>query len=158
MQVEEWALVAAVVFSGLWSGLYCMLCLVMHPMLRPMTGRDFALFVRAFIPTARKAPFNYGCVIAIVVAPLVALFAFDDAGGTAFWLTAVGFAIALIGAFGVSNRVAEPNYDVMLAWDPDDLPDTWEAIRGKYFAINWVRAVSTWTAFGLFLAALLETT
>lgn len=156
MTVEEWALVAAVVFAGLWSGLYCMLCLVMHPMLRAMDGREFALFVRAFVPTARKAPFNYACVIAIVVAPVVALFTFDDAGSTAFVLTAVGFAIALVGAFAVSNRVAEPNYDVMLAWNPDTLPDDWEAIRRKYFAINWVRAVSTWTAFGLFLVALLE--
>jgi uncharacterized membrane protein len=155
--VEEWALIAGVVFAGLWSGLYCMLCLVMHPMLRAMEGRDFALFLRAFLPTARKAPFNYACVVIIVVAPIVALFAFDDSGSTPFYLTAAGFLIALIGAFGVSNRVAEPNYDVMLAWDPDDLPAGWEVIRRKYFAINWVRAVSTWTAFGLFLAALLET-
>ena len=42
----------------------------------------------------------------------------------------------------------------MLAWNPDALPDDWEAIRRRYFTINWVRAVSTWTAFGLFFAAL----
>jgi hypothetical protein len=158
VQVEEWALVAAVVFSGLWSGLYCMLALVMHPMLREMEGRDFALFLRAFLPTARKAPFNYACVLGIVIAPAVALFAFDDTGSTPFVLTAAGLAIALIGAFMVSNRVAEPNYDVMLGWDPDELPEDWEEIRRRYFAINWIRAVSTWTAFALFLAALVDVT
>src|SRR5215207_1805408 len=41
MTFEEWALAACVVFSGLWSGLL-MLTLVMHPMLKAMTGRDFA--------------------------------------------------------------------------------------------------------------------
>ena len=34
MLVEEWALIACVVFAGVWSGLLGMLTLVMHPMLR----------------------------------------------------------------------------------------------------------------------------
>jgi hypothetical protein len=37
------ALVACVVFSGLWSGLTGMLTLVMHPMLAEMDGPGFAL-------------------------------------------------------------------------------------------------------------------
>ena len=41
MSVGEWALVASMVFSGLWSGLLAMLTMVMHPMLRAMDGRDF---------------------------------------------------------------------------------------------------------------------
>lgn len=28
------------------------------------------------------------------------------------------------------------------------------ATRRRYFALNWIRAAATWTAFGLFLAAL----
>jgi hypothetical protein len=43
MTVDEFALAACVVFSGLWSGLLAMLSLVMHPMLAAMNGRDFAL-------------------------------------------------------------------------------------------------------------------
>jgi hypothetical protein len=39
-----------------------MLTLVMHPMLKAMSGRDFALFLRAFLPTARHSCFNYLCV------------------------------------------------------------------------------------------------
>ena len=54
----------------------------------------------------------------------------------------------------VSNRLAEPNYDVMLSWDPDSLPSGWEAIRARYFTYNWLRFGATWAAFGLFLAAL----
>ena len=46
MTFEEAALVACVGFAGLWAGLLAMLTLVMHPMLRAMTGRDFALFLR----------------------------------------------------------------------------------------------------------------
>jgi hypothetical protein len=37
-------------FSGTWSGLLAMLTLVMHPMLREMEGRDFAInWLRAVI-------------------------------------------------------------------------------------------------------------
>ena len=41
MTVAAWALVASVVFTGLWSGLFAMLNLVMHPMLAAMNGHDF---------------------------------------------------------------------------------------------------------------------
>jgi hypothetical protein len=68
----------------------------------------------------------------------------------------VRLALTLGGNAVVSNRIAEPNYDQMLAWDLGRMPDDWEATRGYYFQLNWIRAVSTWTAFGLFLAALVE--
>jgi hypothetical protein len=99
-------------------------------------------------------PFNYVCVVGIVIAPAVALIATDDAGGTAFVLTALGLLIAFAGALLVSNRLAEPNYDRMLAWDPSHMPEDWQSVRAYYFRLNWVRAVATWAAFGLFLAAL----
>jgi hypothetical protein len=86
----------------------------------------------------------------MVVAPTVALIGLgDDPGGAPFALTVAGPLL-------VSYRLSEPNYDVMLAWDPDRMPAGWEATRGRYFALNWIRAVAVWTAFGLFLAALVE--
>jgi hypothetical protein len=154
--VEEWALIASIVFSGLWSGLLAMLTMILHPMIARMNGPDFARFLRAFLPTARKAPFNYAAVIGMVVAPLVALLALDEAGGTPFVLTAIGLVLTVAGPLLVSNRLAEPNYDVMLAWEPDAMPRGWEARRRRYFALDWIRAAATWTAFALFLAALVE--
>ena len=59
-----------------------------------------------------------------------------------------------MGPLLVSNRLAEPNYDVMLAWKRDAIPPAWKATRRRYFALNWIRAVATWAAFALFLAAL----
>ena len=56
-----------------------MLTLVMHPMLKAMTGRDFALFLRAFLPTARHAPFNYIAILGMIAAPVVALIALGGA-------------------------------------------------------------------------------
>jgi hypothetical protein len=155
MTVEAWALVASVVFTGLWSGLFAMLNLVMHPMLAAMPGYDFARFLRAFLPTARRAPFNYIAVTGMVVAPIVALVGLaDDPSATPFVLTAIGLALTVAGPLLVSNRLAEPNYDVMLAWDPEAMPADWEAGRRRYFTLNWVRALATWGAFGVFLAAL----
>jgi hypothetical protein len=53
-----------------------------------------------------------------MVAPGVALFALGDARETPFVLTAIGLLLTIGGPLLVSNRLAEPNYDVMLAWDP----------------------------------------
>ena len=156
MTVEEWALIASVVFSGLWSGLLAMLTLVLHPMLARMDGPAFARFQRAFLPAARRAPFNYVAVIGMVVAPVATLLALEDAGEAPFVLTAIGLLLTIGGPLLVSNRLSEPNYDVMLAWDPEALPANWEATRRRYFALNWIRALATWVAFGLFLAALVE--
>jgi hypothetical protein len=156
MTFEELSLAACVVFSGLWAGLTAMLTLVMHKMLKTMSGRDFALFLRAFLPVARHAWFNYAAVFGMIVSPVVALIALGDApSSTAFVLTAIGLGATIAGPLLVSNRLAEPNYDVMLAWQPEALPAGWEATRRRYFALNWVRFLATLLAFGLFLSALI---
>jgi hypothetical protein len=151
VSVGEWALIASVVFAGLWSGLLAMLTMVLHPMMKAMDGPSFARFLDGFLPTARKAPVNYVCVLGLVFAPVVALF---DLDGTPLVLTAIGLALTVAGPLLVSNRLAEPNYDVMLGWDPNAMPGDWEATRRRYFSLDWIRAAATWTAFGLFLAAL----
>jgi hypothetical protein len=156
MTAAEWALIASVVFTGLFSGLYGMLNLIFHKVMSGMDGPEFARFLRSFLTVARKSVFNYVVVIGMIFAPAVALIAIDGTSGAPFLLTAIGLAFTLLGNAAVSNRLAEPNYDRMLAWDPDRMPDDWEAIRRYYFRLNWIRAVSTWTAFGLFLAALVE--
>ena len=92
----------------------------------------------------------------MIVAPIVALVALgDDPTGAPFVLVAIGLVLTVAGPLLVSNRLAEPNYDVLLAWDPESMPADWEAGRRRYFALNWVRAAATWTAFVLFLAALI---
>jgi hypothetical protein len=155
MSWEEWALAACVLFSGLWSGLLAMLTLIMHPMLAAMDGYDFARFLRAFLPVARRAWFNYACVFGMLLAPIAALIALrDDVASAPFVLAAIGLVLTVAGPLLVSNRLAEPNYDVMLAWDPEAMPADWEATRERYFALNWIRAAVTWAAFALFLVAL----
>jgi len=156
MSIEQLALAASVVFAGLWSGLLGMLTLVMHRMLAPMNGADFERFLRAFLPVARKALFNYVCALGMAVAPIIALVSLrDDAGSVAFVLTAIGLAIVIVAVYVVSNVWKEPLYDVMLAWDPDAMPARWTDGRRRYFAINWIQTAATWTVFALFLAALI---
>ena len=156
MTVEQFALTASVVFAGLWSGLLGMLTLVMHPMLAAMNGAAFERFLRAFLPVARKAWFNYVCAIGMAVAPIVALVSLrDDASSAPFVLTAIGLAIVIVGVYIVSNVWKEPLYDVMLAWDPEAMPAEWRAARQRYFAINWIQTAATWSVFALFLVALI---
>ena len=155
MTSGSWFLVLAVVFTGLWSGLLLMLTTVLHPMLRRMDGAGFARFLAAFLPVARKAASNYLAVFGMLIGSAGALVALaGDTGSTPFLLTAAGFVLVVLGPLLVSNRLAEPNYDVILGWDPDALPADWTRASGRYFALNWIRAAATWTAFGLFLAAL----
>jgi len=47
VSVADWALLASVVFAGLWSGLLAMLTLILHPMLAGMDGSGFARFMRS---------------------------------------------------------------------------------------------------------------
>ena len=158
MPIEDWALLASVVFAGLWSGLLAMLTTVLHPMMKPMSGEDFAGFLGAFLPIARSSLFNYAMVIGLVAAPTTALIAMggDQAGETVFVLTAIGLALTVFGPLLVSNRLASPNYDEILSWDPQAVPEGWEATRARYFKLNWIRAGATWVAFALFVAALAE--
>jgi hypothetical protein len=91
----------------------------------------------------------------MVLSSLVALVALaSGSGGIPLVLTAIGFALVVAGPLLVSRFRAEPLYDVMLAWGPDAPPADWEATRARYFAINWLRSIATWAAFGVFLAAL----
>jgi hypothetical protein len=89
------------------------------------------------------------------IGPIVALvLLWDERGSTAFVLTAIGLGVVLLGVYLVSNVWKEPLYKVILAWDPDAMPPDWEAGRRRYFAINWLQLATSWTAFALFLVAL----
>ena len=61
----------------------------------------------------------------------------------------------LVGVIIVSNTVKTPHYKVILAWDPEAMPPDWEAGRDKYFFIDWIQMATTWSAFALFIAALM---
>jgi len=159
MTGEEWLLAATVFFSGLASGLLGMLCTIMRPMLAAMDGRSFRTFMAAFLRFADRSwgkVYNLGWSLGMFLLPIVALvFLWDDRGSTSFVLTAIGLIIVALGVIVVSNAVKTPHYKVMLAWDPEAMPPNWEAGRDKYFTINWIQLVTTWSAFALFVVALI---
>jgi hypothetical protein len=159
MTGEEWVLAATVFFSGLASGLLGMLCTIMRPMLTEMDGRDFRTFMEAFLRFADQSwgrAYNLGWSLGMFLLPIVALVVLrDDRDSASFVFTAVGLVIVFVGVIGLSNVVKTPHYKVMLAWDPEAMPPDWEAGRRKYFTINWIQLVTTWSAFALFIAALI---
>jgi hypothetical protein len=159
MTGEEWVLAGTVFFSGLAAGLLGMLCTILRPMLKEMAGRDFRNFMEAFLRYADQSwgrVYNLAWSLVMLLGPIGALvLLWDDAGSTAFVLTAIGLGIVLVGVIIVSNAWKTPHYKVMLAWDPDAMPPGWEAGRDKYFLINWIQLVATWSAFALFIAALI---
>jgi uncharacterized membrane protein len=152
MSAADVTLGLCVILAGLWSGLLLTLTTILHPMFRRLDGPAFALEMRRFLPVARRSPTNWIIVIGLVLAPVAALIALR-AGTATFVLIALGLAACVVGPLLVSRFLAEPNYDVILAWDPDALPADWQRVQRRYFRLNWVRAVITWAAFALFAAA-----
>jgi hypothetical protein len=151
-------LAATVFVSGLASGLLGMLSTIMRPMLAEMDGPGFRSFMEAFLRHADRSwgkVYNLAWALGMFLLPIVALvLLWDDRGSTSFVLTAIGVVIVVLGVIVLSNAVKTPHYKVMLAWDPDAMPPDWEAGRRKYFAINWIQLATTWSAFVLFLGAL----
>jgi hypothetical protein len=152
MTAADVTLSLCVVLAGLWSGLMLTLTTILHPMFGALDGSGFAQEMRRFLPVARRSPTNWIIVIGLVAAPVAALVALGS-GSAAFVLTALGLAVCVAGPLLVSRFLAEPNYDVILGWNPEALPADWPAVRRRYFVLNWVRAVATWSAFALFAAA-----
>jgi hypothetical protein len=159
MTAEEWVLAATVFLSGLATGLLGMLSAIMRPMLAAMDGRDFRNFMEAFLRYAGHSwgkVYNFAWSMGMVFGPIVALvLLWDDRGSDSFLLTAIGLGISLVGIWIVSNAWKTPTYNRILAWDPGAMPADWEAGRRRYFTINWIQLAVTWTAFGLFLAAVI---
>jgi hypothetical protein len=157
---EEWVLAATVFLSGLASGLLGMLCTIMRPMLQAMDGRDFRNFMEAFLRYADHGlgkVYNLAWALVPVLGPIVALvLLWDHRGSTSFILTAIGLGIELVGIWLVSNVWKTPTYNVILSWDPEAMPADWEPVRRRYFTINWVQMAVTWSAFALFLLALIS--
>jgi hypothetical protein len=152
MSAADVTLILCVVLAGLWSGLLLTLTTILHPMFRALDGAGFAQEMRRFLPVAQRSPTNWIIVLGLLLAPVAALVALPGET-TAFLLTLLGLAVCIAGPLLVSRFLAEPNYDVMLAWDPDAVPANWLEVRQRYFVLNWVRAVATWIAFALFAAA-----
>ena len=152
--LAEIGLGLAVVCAGLWSGLLLTVTTILHPVYAAEDGSGFARALRGFLPVARRSPTNYLLVIGLVLAPAVALFGLgDDPTGLPFVLTAAGLVLAVAGPGVMSRLLAEPNYEVILGWDPAAVPADWRATRRRYFALNWARGAFTWAAFALFLTA-----
>ena len=158
MSGEGWTLAVVCFCSGLAAGLLGMLCTIMRPMLKAMDGRDFRNFMGTFLQYAGNGlgkAFNLLWSMVMFLGPIVALvLLWDDPGSTSFVLTAIGLGIVAGGVIFVSNAVKTPHYKVMLAWDPEAMPADWEAGRQRYFNINWLQMVVTWSALALFLVAL----
>lgn len=153
--IAEIGLGLSVVASGLWSGLLLTVTTILHPLYTARDACGFTADMRRFLPIARRSPTNYVLVVALLLAPVVALvgLALEGAFGAVFVLTAVGLAATVAGPLLVSDRLAEPNYAVILGWDPNQPPDDWRTARGRWLRHNWTRGALTWTAFALFLAA-----
>lgn len=159
MTGEELVLAASAFVSGLAAGLLGMLSAIMRPMLAAMDGREFRGFMEAFLRYAAHGSgkaFNYAWSLGMTFGPAAALILLaDDPGSTSFVLTAIALVIVIGGVLILSNVWKTPTYNVILGWDPENLPPDWEAGRQTYFLINLIQLFVTWAVLALLLAALI---
>jgi hypothetical protein len=152
--IAEIGIGLSVISAGLWSGLLLTLTTILHPMYAAQPPGGFAQDMRRFLPIARRSPTNYILVVALLLAPIVALVGlWPQRTDAPFILTAIGLSATVAGPLLTSILLAEPNYEVILNWDPTEMRDEWRVVRARYFRLNWIRAALTWTAFALFVAA-----
>src|SRR4029450_6972124 len=160
MTAEEWALAASSFFSGLAAGFLGGLCTILRPMQAGMTGPEFRNFMETFLRYADAGlgkVFNYAWSGGTTIASIIALgLLWDDPGSSSFVLTAIGLGVVIVGILIVSNVWKTPTYKMILAWDPEAMPADWEAVRQRYFTINWIQLATTWAPFVLFLVALIS--
>ena len=160
MAAEEWALAASSFFSGLAAGFLGGLCMILRPMQAAMAGREFRNFMERFLQYADNGlgkVFNYAWSGGTTIASIVALvLLWDDPGSASFVLTAIGLGVVIVGILVVSNVWKTPTYKMILASDPEAMSADWEAVRQRYFTINWIQLATTWAAFALFLVALIS--
>jgi hypothetical protein len=160
MTAEEWALAASAFFSGLAAGFLGGLCTILRPMQAAMDGREFRTFMERFLQYASNGmgkAYNYAWSGGTTIVSIVALvLLWDDPGSTSFVLTGIALSVWVVGILIVSNVWKTPTYKMILAGDPEALPADWEAVRQRYFTINWIQLATTWVAFALFLVALIS--
>jgi hypothetical protein len=71
--IPEVGLWFSVIAAGLWSGLMLTLTTILHPMFASREAGAFAEDMRRFLPIAHRSPTNYILVLALVIAPTLAL-------------------------------------------------------------------------------------
>lgn len=153
MNTTFW-LCTTIVAAGLWSGLLLTITTILHPMFATQDRDGLRTDLGRFLPIARRSPTNYVLVVALMVAPIVALVSlWESTLDAPVVLTGIGALLTWTGAFGISRFAAEPNYDVILADDPAPSARRWSVARHRYFVLNWVRAGFTWAALGCFVTA-----
>jgi uncharacterized membrane protein len=156
MRAASIALALGVFTSGLFSGLLAAVLFLLQKLLKGLSGAEFTVVMQRFLPMARKAPVNQVLVLASMVAPAVALvLGWGQLGRTRFLLILVATLLFTVGTFAVSRYVAEPLYDVILAWNGRAPPADWLVVRERYFRVNRVRMASSSLTFLLLLLAVM---
>jgi hypothetical protein len=146
---------AAVVTTGLFSGLVLYIVGMFQPLLSQLTASEFTVVMDRFLPAARKNPLNWLFTLTSLLAPVVVLILLRDHRDSAmFWLTVGGSVTFIAGPILGSRLVAEPLYDVMLSWDAHDPPADWLLARARYYRINAIRTTGSMAALLFFVAAL----
>jgi hypothetical protein len=148
------ALLATVVAVALWAGLLLMLTTILHPVYLGQDASGFAEGMSRFLPIARRSPTNDALIAGIVLGPVVALVGLAPGPvGAPLVLTAVGLALVVAGPLLTSRLGAEPDDDVVLAWDPAAPPPDWLTARARWVHLNRLRATATRIALVLFVLA-----
>lgn len=123
--------------SGLFAGFILAMLSVVEQTLRGLSAERYAHTMQGIITNGRKSHVVLILLLLPIPTTLVALTALPL--NEVFILAFAGALVYLSASLLVSNRIAEPLYDTMMAWSPDAPPDDWQVYRKRWFRINQLR-------------------
>jgi hypothetical protein len=154
MTLTHGLLGAAVLSTGLFTGLLMTVLFLFERALRDLSGPEFALVMQRFLKITRTHPLNYAMVLISGLAPIAVLVMLRyNPDSFAFLLTTAGLIAFWCGPILTSRFVAQPVYGVLLGWETDAPPQDWLEARDRYFRANVVRGLGSAAAFVCFVIA-----
>lgn len=144
MNLPTLLLMAAVVASGLFTGLMLTLVVVMQRIWSALPAPAYVDAMQTFLPAAKGHPIITTITLVPILAPIVALAALSDAPASGAFIAALAGTLLALGPLLVTLRLNFPIYDTIMAWTSP--PPGWESVRQRFYRLNLLR-------LGLMLAA-----
>ncbi|MEV0396663.1 DUF1772 domain-containing protein [Polymorphospora rubra] len=139
---------AAALLLGLFAG--GVIFTVLAPSLRELPGPAYVRYWQALnVDYGRAMP----VLLLTCVALLVATSALSYRRGGATFALSLAATLLTIGVIVLTVTWLEPLNSTANSWNPDEPPDTWSALRDRWWSLHLVRTASALAAFVCLLLA-----
>ncbi|MEO1286478.1 MAG: DUF1772 domain-containing protein [Chloroflexota bacterium] len=156
--LENITIAIAIFATGIMAGFFYTYTFNINPAMMQVDGVTYATMQSLFNVNVRHFMFFiffFGSGAAAVIAVLANIRRYKS---PVFWLIVIAGLVYILGIIAYTANVNLPLNAYIESWNPTALPSDWEATRDAWNQANAIRVGTSWTAFGLYLLALLMRT